>query len=156
MPPAPISGLPQHNAQDPDFERLEQENNWPKPGEHPAVRTEADEALFKKALGSMELIYSMSHTPVIVLPMDDKVAPGTEYLSRGWRFFEFCLTFSFGNIRNADIHPPVEEMRRKVAELRSDTVEGFQKGFRATHFTSKGDAAVVSKLFKQTLRKKPM
>jgi len=146
--------LPQHDSSHPEYENLEQAENWPKPGEHPAVRTAAEEALFKNALGSMELLYSMSNTPVIVLPMNDEVAAGKEYLSRGWCFFEFCLAFSFGNIANAGIDPAVDKMCKKVAELRADTVEGFRNGFRMTHFTSKGDAAVVTRLFEQSLHKK--
>ncbi|CAK0833652.1 unnamed protein product [Prorocentrum cordatum] len=146
--------LPQHNTLDPEYERLE-ENNWPKPGEHHAVRTEAEDKLFRTALGSMELMYSMSNAAVIVLPMDDEVAAGEDYFSRGWCFFEFCIAFSFGNIANASIHPPVETLCRKAAELKVDMVEGFQQGFRATRFTSKGDRAVVSTLFEQTLMKKP-
>ncbi|CAK0809343.1 unnamed protein product, partial [Prorocentrum cordatum] len=134
-------GLPQHDTSDPDFENLEQADNWPKPGEHRAVRTEAEEALFTKALSSMELIYSMSNTPVIMFPMDGEVAAGSEYPSRGWCFFEFCLALSFGNIANAAIHPPVGQMCRKGASLRVDTVECFRKGFRTTRFASKDDAA---------------
>ncbi|CAK0796626.1 unnamed protein product [Prorocentrum cordatum] len=71
-----ITGLPQHDTSDPDFENQEEADNLQKPGEHRAVRTEAEEALFTKALGSMELIYSMINTPVIVLPMDGEVATG--------------------------------------------------------------------------------
>ncbi|CAK0806810.1 unnamed protein product, partial [Prorocentrum cordatum] len=82
-------GLPQYNQQDAEYRRLELEGKVPKPGEHPADRTEEEETLFKKALGSMEMIYSVGNTPVIVLPMNDEVAAGTEYFSRGWCFFEF-------------------------------------------------------------------
>ncbi|CAK0904973.1 unnamed protein product [Prorocentrum cordatum] len=146
--------LPQNNKQDPEYRRLEREGRVPNPGEHHAVRTEAEEALFKNALGSMELLYSMGNTPVIVLPMDDEVAAGTAYFSRGWCFFEFALAFSFGNIANAEIHPPVDQMRKRAADLKLDTVDGFKEGFQATHFTNKGDEEVVVKLFEQTLHEK--
>merc|ERR1711966_278164 len=102
----------------------------------------------------MELIYSMGGTPVIVLPMDDAVSEGTEYISRGWCFFEFCLAFSFGNIINADILPTVRRLYDHVSELQADTAEGFRQGFKETHFTCKGDEHKVLQLFEQTLNKK--
>ncbi|CAK0901853.1 unnamed protein product [Prorocentrum cordatum] len=134
---------------------MDLENKWPKPGEHPAVRTEAEEPSFRNALGSMELMYSVCSTAVILLPMDDEVTADKEYLSRGWCFFEFCIAFSSGNLANASVLPPEEQMCKKVAELKADTVEGFHKGFRATQFTSNGDRAVVTELFEQILKKKP-
>ena len=147
-------GLPQNDKMHPDYDQWEKEDKVPKPGEHPAVRTKEEEALFKKALGSMELIYSMGNTPVIVLAMDDEVVAGTEYFSRGWCFFEFSLAFSFDNITNADIHSPLWKMYERAVELEVDTVEGFKKGFKETHFTNKGDEETVFNLFKQTLNKK--
>ncbi|CAK0802715.1 unnamed protein product, partial [Prorocentrum cordatum] len=147
-------GLPQNNKQNPDYMRLVREGRPPGPGEHPAVRTRAEEALFEKALGSMELMYSMGNTPVIVLPMDDEVAADTGYFSRGWCFFEFALAFSFGNIANAEVHAPLWKMRKRAADLKLDTVDGFHGGFNATHFTNKGDRTVVFNLFKQTLIKR--
>eukprot|EP00959_Pyramimonas_sp_CCMP1952_P064732 1351425-Pyramimonas_sp.AAC.1 len=63
---------------------MEQERQrMPKPGEHPAVRTEVEEVQFKVALSAMEQIYSIGNTPVIVLPMDSCVETGREYISRG-------------------------------------------------------------------------
>ncbi|CAK0818883.1 unnamed protein product [Prorocentrum cordatum] len=147
-------GLPQNDKMHPDYDMWEKENKVPKPGEHPAVRTKEEEALFKKALGSMELIYSMGNTPVIVLAMDDEVVAGTKYFSRGWCFFEFSLAFSFDNITNAYICPSVWRMYERAAELEVDAVEGFRKGFEKTHFTNKGDEETVFNLFKQTVNKK--
>ncbi|CAK0886750.1 unnamed protein product, partial [Prorocentrum cordatum] len=150
-------GLPQNNKLHPEYAGFEREGgSVPKPGEHPAVRTVEEEKLFKRALGSMELLYSVAKVPVIVLPMDDAFADANfQYISRGWCFFEFSLAFSFGNIANAEIHIPVGQMIKKAAELNLDTVEGFKEGFKSTHFTSKGDDTVVYQLFTQTLNKKP-
>ncbi|CAK0872992.1 unnamed protein product [Prorocentrum cordatum] len=149
-----IWGFLENDKMHPDYDLWEKENKVPKPGEHPAVRTKEEEALFKKALGSMELIYSMGNTPVIVLAMDDEVVAGTEYFSRGWCFFEFSLAFSFDNITNAYICPSVRRMYERAAELEFDTVEGFRKVFKTTHFTNKGDEETVFNLFKQTVNKK--
>jgi len=147
-------GLPQNDKQHPEYQSLEREGRVPKPGEHPAVRTVAEEALFQKALSSMELMYSMGNTPVIVLPMDDELDTGHEYLARGWCFFEFSLAFSFGTIGNADFHAPVNTMLTRAADLKVDTVDGFQKGFKSTRFTNKGDQTTVFNLFEQTLNKR--
>ncbi|CAK0793207.1 unnamed protein product [Prorocentrum cordatum] len=77
------TGLPQHDGQDLDLQRLERERRWPKPGEHPAVRDQGDELRFKRALDSMEMLYSIGGIPVIVLPMGSDTAEGRGYFSRG-------------------------------------------------------------------------
>ncbi|CAK0897524.1 unnamed protein product [Prorocentrum cordatum] len=147
-------GLPQHDAQDPDLQRLDGESRWPKPGEHPAVRTEAEELLFKRALGSFEKLYSVAGVRVIVLPMSGRLAAGQDYMSRGWCFLEFCLAYSFGNIGNREVDPDVERLCGIASDLKANTVKGFRKAFQRTHFTCSGDEAVVLRLFEQTLRKK--
>ncbi|CAK0897044.1 unnamed protein product [Prorocentrum cordatum] len=143
--------LPQHDKQNLDLQRLELEQRFPKPGQHPAVRTEAEEAQFKQALSAMEQIYSVGKTPVIVLPMDNLVETGKEYISRGWCFLEFCLAMSFDNIANAEVHEPVRRLIVDVRNMKGDTVHGFRKAFKSTHFTNKGDADVVLRLFENTL-----
>ena len=148
-------GLPQHDGQNSDLQRLDREGHWPQPGKHLAVRTEAEESLFKKALVSMEMLYSVGGIPVIVLPAGGSTAQGHDYLSRGWCFLEFCLAFSFGNIANAEIDPAVETLCDTVRDLKADTVEGFHKTFKRTRFTCGGDDAVVLRLFKQTLKACP-
>mmetsp|Transcript_10332 Transcript_10332/g.27436 ORF Transcript_10332/g.27436 Transcript_10332/m.27436 type:complete len:173 (+) Transcript_10332:2-520(+) len=149
-------GLPQNNKLHPEYAGFEREGgSVPKPGEHPAVRTVEEEKLFKRALGSMELLYSVAKVPVIVLPMDDAFADANfQYISRGWCFFEFSLAFSFGTIGNADFHAPVNTMLTRAADLKVDTVDGFQKGFKSTRFTNKGDQTTVFNLFEQTLNKR--
>ncbi|CAK0843226.1 unnamed protein product [Prorocentrum cordatum] len=109
------------------------------------------EAQFKEALSSMEEIYSVGRTPVIVLPMEDLVETGREYISRGWCFLEFCLAMSFDNIANAEVHEPVRRLIGDVKNMKGDTVHGFREAFKTTHFTSKGDADVVLRLFENTL-----
>ncbi|CAK0882362.1 unnamed protein product, partial [Prorocentrum cordatum] len=143
--------LPQNDKRSPELQRLEREQKTPKPGSHPAVRTQAEEARFKKALSAMELIYSVGKTPVIVLPMGSSVETGREYISRGWCFLEFCLSMSFDNIANADIHYPVRCLMADVKNMKGDTVDGFREAFKSTHFTNKGDADVVLALFEHTL-----
>ncbi|CAK0833501.1 unnamed protein product [Prorocentrum cordatum] len=103
-------GLPQHDMQNQHLQRLELAGAWPEPGKHPAVRSETDELLFKKALDSMEMLYSVGGVPVIILPLRDNrsesirssprsslslsfraqaraLSMSNEYLSRGWCFF---------------------------------------------------------------------
>ena len=145
--------LPQNDEQSPELRQLESENNWPKPGEHPAVRSEEEEAQFKEALSAMEQIYSIGKTRVIVLPVDDLVEEGREYISRGWCFLEFCLATSFQNIANAGMHEPVQRLIYRVKELHGDTVEGFREAFKDTQFTNRGDESVVLRLFENTLKK---
>ena len=99
----------------------------------------------------MEQIYSIGKTPVIVLPMNGDVDIGREYISRGWCLLEFCLSMSFDNIANAGIHEPVRSLMKQMKDLKGDTVDGFREAFKTAHFTSKGDADVVLKLFENTL-----
>ncbi|CAK0825294.1 unnamed protein product [Prorocentrum cordatum] len=143
--------LPQNDKQNTELQRLEVEQGMPKPGMHPAVRTEAEEAQFKQALSAMELIYSIGKTPVIVLPMDGAVERGREYISRGWCFLEFCLAMSFDNIANAEIHEPARRLVDDVKRLDGHTVDGFREAFKSKHFTNNGDADVVLGLFENTL-----
>ncbi|CAK0802133.1 unnamed protein product [Prorocentrum cordatum] len=123
-------GLPQHDLQNEDLQRLELEGAWPEPGEHLSVRSAAEEVLFNKALESMETLYSVGAIPVIVLPVLyarrvsrdssakqslstdsstslSKHLMSNEYLSRGWCFLELCLAFAYGNIANAGTDPAV-------------------------------------------------
>ena len=95
----------------------------------------------------MEQIYSIGKTNVIVLPMDGDVDTGREYISRGWCLLEFCLSMSFDNISNAEIHQPVRRLMEYVEGMDAHKVEGFREAFKKTHFTNKGDADVVLKLF---------
>lgn len=118
---------------------------------HPAVRTEAEEAQFRMALSAMEQIFSVGKTPVIVLPMDGVVEKGREYMSRGWCLLEFCLAMSFENIGNAGIHEPVRRQMVDTKYMNGDTVDGFRRAFAKSHFTKRGDADVVLKLFENTL-----
>ncbi|CAK0883331.1 unnamed protein product, partial [Prorocentrum cordatum] len=145
--------LPQHNQLDEDLARLDKEGKWPLPGTHPAVRTVAEEARFKKALDSMETMYSVGSTPVVVLPMEEEVERGREYISRGWCLLEFSLALSFGNIANAEVHPEVRRLSESVTAMKGNTVAGFRKTFKSTHFTNSGDRKVVLRLFEQTLAK---
>ena len=145
--------LPQNDKQNPELRQLESEDNWPKPGEHPAVRSEEEEAQFKEALSAMEQMYSIGKTRVIVLPADDLVEEGREYISRGWCFLEFCLAMSFHNIANAGVNEPVQRLIDRVEELHGDTVEGFREAFKGTYFTNKGDESIVLRLFENTLDK---
>ena len=145
--------LPQNDKQNPELRQLDIENKTPKPGDHPAVRSEEEEAQFKEAMSAMEQIYSVGKTGVIVLPVDDLVEQGREYISRGWCFLEFCLAMSFHNIANAGVHEPVQRLFDRVEELHGDTVEGFREAFKGTQFTNKGDEGVVLSLFENTLNK---
>jgi hypothetical protein len=145
--------LPQHDSRDGELRRLSQEGNWPKPGRHPSVRTTDEEEYFKKALSSVETIFSVANIPVIVLPMENEVDDGRDYISRGWCFFEFCLALSFGTIANAHIYPEVQRLQEMVADMGGNTIEGFRKEFKNTHFTNRGDQEVVLNLFEQTLNK---
>ncbi|CAK0876251.1 unnamed protein product [Prorocentrum cordatum] len=147
--------LPQNDKLNPELQRIEAASGMPKPGSHPSVRTVAEEAQFKEALFAMEQIYSIGKTPVIVLPMDGDVDAGREYISRGWCLLEFCLSMGFDNISNAAIHEPVRRLREHVESLNGHTVEGFHQAFKLTHFTNKGDANVVLKLFENTLNLPP-
>ena len=99
----------------------------------------------------MEQIYSIGKTPVIVLPMNGDVDIGREYISRGWCLLEFCLSMGFDNIANAAIHEPVRRLTEYVEAMNGHTIEGFREAFKLTHFTNKGDADVVLKLFENTL-----
>ena len=99
----------------------------------------------------MEQIYSIGKTPVIVLPMNGDVDIGREYISRGWCLLEFCLSMGFDNIANATIHEPVRRLTEYVEAMNGHTIEGFREAFKLTHFTNKGDADVVLKLFENTL-----
>ena len=146
--------VPQHDGSNEELQRLEREKRWPKPGEHPAVRTEAQEELFQKALGSMESLYSFGCVPVVVLPMEECTEPGKGYISRGWCFLEFCLALSFGNLANAEVHAPVAALEAEVRGLRGDTVEGFRHAFANTHFTQSGDTELVLQMFTNTLNKR--
>merc|ERR1740121_327507 len=146
--------LPQHDSQDPELQQLEIENNWPKPGEHPAVRTLEEEVTFKRALGNMELLYSMAAVPVIVLPMDGHMEDGKEYIRRGWCFLEFCLAFSFENVANEKFSSSVKNICDQVRDLKADTEEGFRKAFKDTQFTQSGDEHVVLALFANTIGRK--
>ncbi|CAK0818611.1 unnamed protein product [Prorocentrum cordatum] len=143
--------LPQNDKLNPELQRIEAASGMPKPGSHPSVRTVAEEAQFKEALSAMEQIYSIGKTPVIVLPMDGDVDAGREYISRGWCLLEFCLSMGFDNISNAAIHEPVRRLREHVESMNGHTVQGFREAFKLTHFTNKGDANVVLKLFENTL-----
>jgi hypothetical protein len=148
------SSLPQHDCLNLDLQRLERENRWPKAGEHPAVRTEAEDELFGTALASMELLYSFGSTPVIVLPMDECTTADRRYISRGWCFLEICLALSFGNIVNVELHPPVKLLVEDAIEKEADTVDGFREAFQHTGFTYSGDADVVLGLFEHTINKR--
>ena len=99
----------------------------------------------------MEQIYSIGKTPVIVLPMNGDVDIGREYISRGCCLLEFCLSMVFDNITNATIHEPVRRLTEYVEAMNGHTIEGFREAFKLTHFTNKGDADVVLKLFENTL-----
>lgn len=170
-------GLPQHDLQNEDLQRLELEGAWPKPGEHLSVRSEAEEVLFNKALESMEMLYSVGAIPVIVLPVFyarrisrdssakqslstdsstslSKHLMSNEYLSRGWCFLEVCLAFAYGNIANAGTDPAVRNLIYAVKRLNADSVEGFREAFKRTHFTCQGDATLVLQLFERTLKPK--
>lgn len=146
--------LPQHNGSDPELQRLESEGRFPEPGGHPSVRTEAEDVIFRKALASMEQLYSVSSTPVIVLPMEEYTDDDRSYISRGWCLLEFCLALIFGNIANADVLSEVSELRGSAYSQRAHTVEGFRQAFGHSSFTSKGDADVVMRLFENTLSMK--
>ncbi|CAK0834718.1 unnamed protein product [Prorocentrum cordatum] len=124
-------GLPQHDMQNQDLQRLELAGACPEPGKHPAVRSETDELLFKKALDSMQALYSVGGVPVIILPLGVNrsesicsslrsslslssraqtraLSMSNEYLSRGWCFFEFSLALAYGNIANSVTSPIVK------------------------------------------------
>ncbi|CAK0849703.1 unnamed protein product [Prorocentrum cordatum] len=150
---ADYMSLPQHNMQDPYLQRLEREGNWPEPGTHPSVRTAEEDAIFKTSIDSMELLYSASHTPVIVLPMDECVPAGMEYISRGWCFLELCIAHSFGNIANADMCD-VKLLCEKVRSEGCNTVEGFEVAFLDKRFTYAGDGDIVLRLFEKTVNRK--
>ncbi|CAK0897295.1 unnamed protein product, partial [Prorocentrum cordatum] len=146
--------LPQNDKAHPELRQLERAGRpCPDPGCHPAVRTAAEERLFKRALSAMEQVYSTGSIRVIVLPMDSSVEAGREYIKRGWCFLEFCLALSFGNICNAEIAEPVALLAEEVKSKRANTVDGFRSAFQHTHFTNKGDADVVLELFENTLDK---
>jgi hypothetical protein len=145
--------LPQHDSQDGELRRLSREGNWPNPGRHPSVRTPVEEEYFNKALGSIESIFSVANIPVIVLPMENEVDAGREYISRGWCFFEFCVALSFGTLANDHIYPEVQRLQEIVEDMGGNTIEGFRKGFKKTYFTNRGDQEVVLRLFERTLNK---
>jgi hypothetical protein len=148
--------LPQHDLQDPDLQRLMLENNIPKPGEHPSVRTEAEDVMFRKALGSLELLFSTGSNPIIVLPMDDLVEPGTEYVKRCWCLLEICLGLSFGNISN-EAHDPVGRMCKRLRELEADTPDGFSKAledcFDQSIQSNADTFQVINQMFVQVVSK---
>ncbi|CAK0891488.1 unnamed protein product [Prorocentrum cordatum] len=146
--------LPQHDMQNLELQQLERDMRWPNPGEHAAVRTEAEEDLFKTALSGMELLFSVSNVLVLVLPMDDYVERGKEYITRSWCFLELCLAVSFHNIANAAIHEQARKAVLRVKYLRGHTVEGFRAGLKRTRFTKKGDGGVVLELFERTVSKR--
>lgn len=145
--------VPQHDGQDAELQRLEKEGKWPAPGEHPAVRTVHEEASFKKALSAMGTIYSIANVPVIILPMENEVDAGRDYISRGWCFLEYSLALSFGTIANAEFSPEVQRLKDIVVDMDVTTIEGFRSAFKKTHFTHSGDQEVVLRLFEQTLNK---
>ncbi|CAK0891489.1 unnamed protein product [Prorocentrum cordatum] len=116
--------------------------------------TEAEEDLFKTALSGMELLFSVSNVLVLVLPMDDYVERGKEYITRSWCFLELCLAVSFHNIANAAIHEQARKAVLRVKYLRGHTVEGFRAGLKRTRFTKKGDGGVVLELFERTVSKR--
>ena len=147
--------LPQHDMEDPDLQRLDRAGNWPAPGAHRAVRTDEEDATFKAGLDSMELLYSMGQTPVIILPVDGHIGTGKQYMARGWCFLELCLAVSFANVINSDLDPTVKLLCERVRDQEAHTVEGFHVAFQYKHFTESGDIDVVLRLFSQTVGKKP-
>eukprot|EP00959_Pyramimonas_sp_CCMP1952_P410088 8594920-Pyramimonas_sp.AAC.1 len=70
----------------------------------------------------METMYSVGSTPVVVLPMEEEVERGREYISRGWCLLEFSLALSFGNIANAEVHPEVRRLSESVTAMKGNTV----------------------------------
>lgn len=142
--------LPQNNKLDPDLKRIEARGERPGPGEHPAMRSVEEEERFKVALKSMQFIYSVGKTPVIVLPMDELLPSGQTYITRGWCFFEFCLAVSFGNVVKCKNIGEVEILAKQVKDKEAFQPAGFREAFKATRFTQKGDADTVLKLFEDT------
>jgi len=147
--------IPQHDFQNPELRLLDSQGSWPMPGTHAAVRTLEEETLFRKSLGSFEVMYSVSSTPVIVLPMSECLDEGSSpYINRGWCYFEFCLSLSFENIINANTLQSVRKLCDDVNAEEGDTVQGFRVAFSSKVFTESGDRDFVKSLFENTLARK--
>ena len=130
----------QDDKQHPDWQRF---GHRPPHG-HPRnyLRTPEQNVLFCKALSKMHLLYSRGFGRVLVMPQAPDDIP--RYADRGWCFFELMACTSSGRIANAD--------NADVTKLLEETfmplgLVGFLRAFPSKHFTGRGDARLVRRLY---------
>lgn len=126
--------------------------------QHPWIpRTAEEDRQFGAALEGMHMLYTFPYTKVLVLPNVPPTASNQcPYASRGWCFFEICISHAYRTICNVDANNVKDALRRISAEVLPchlsqearplDTFQ-FREAFETKRFTCRGDGDLVKRLY---------
>lgn len=111
---------------------------------HRSLRTQEQHTLFTKAMDNMQLLYTSEDNHVVVIPeVPEDAANGTPYITRGWCFFELCVSADYD--RTVVSSQSVEALM--TAGKLPISPDQFQEDFRFKAFTNNGDRELVVNMF---------